>query len=713
MTTTIDDVEDISPRVQYTAGVSQADFDFPFPIFENEDIVVDVDGVTLALDTDYSVTGAGNDTGGTVALTVPETGGQIVTIYRDIPIERSTDFQQNGPWTSAAINTELDRFTMISQQLEAAIQRCLRIPITANVLDSDIELPPAVWANKYVTFDSNGKPTPALLSATTMTSELIGQLINPTHSTETGLGITVVNHRFPVDPYVDPRRYGADPTGVADATTPVQSAISVAYALKGEVKLGAGVNYLVSNLALTFTGNHTNDGLRISGSSPNGSRLTQKSTSNGPVLSFTGAAPAATPQESPLELYSFSVFCRTGKVNDGIVLTALAEWNVNRVYVANANKAISLDASLLGEITGCELYDSNYGLYARNNAGCSGTNLVSVRRNRFFGNSEWGIDWGSGDQGSFDKNDMEVNGTTTAITFTGALSGTATSGTLTANWARPTGVYPVYFSDAEVRAVTLTNGAKTATWTTGLTGGVTANANATTGSIVIRSSVSTATGLSTISMTGNWNEGNFGQSVFVENTSGLTISFKGMTFYADTGGHSLFIAGADMISIEDSMSPSAGQSWELNGTVSYLKNCRPTILNDNTLRPTYVNVETSTVNMLNGRKSTFTGTLTGCTTSPTASITMYEQGDEIALEFLSALTAVSNTNACTITGLPAAYWPKVDTIGILMVQDNGVNQALQCQVSASTGVITVGNSHMFTTSGGKGVVGGELRFRRP
>lgn len=709
MTTTIDDVEDISPRVQYTAGVSQAEFDFPFPIFENEDIVVDVNGVTLALDTDYAVTGAGNDTGGAVTLTVPKSGGQIVTVYRDIPIERSTDFQQNGPWTSAAINTELDRFTMISQQLEAAIQRCLRIPITANVLDSDIELPPAVWANKFVTFDSNGKPTPALLSSTVMTSELIGQLINPTRTEETGLGLSAINHRYPVDPYVDPRRYGADPLGVADSTTAVQSAINVAYALKGEVKLGAGVNYLISNLALTFTGNHTNDGLRISGSSPNGSRLTQKSSAVGPVLAFSGS----TLQESPLELYSFSVFAATGKANDGIVLTAIAEWNLNRVYVSNANKAVSLDAALIGEITGCELYDSNYGVYARNNNGHSGTNLVSIRRNRIFGNTEWGIDWGSGDQGSFEKNDMEVNGTTTAITFTGALSGTAITGTLTTNWARPTAQYPVYFSDGEVRAVTLTNGAKTATWSRGLTGGVTANASATTGSIAVRSSVASAVGLATISFNGNWNEGNFGQSVFVENTSGLTVTFKSINFYSEATGHSLYIEGADRISIEDCMSPSPGQTWELNGTVSYLKNCAMTILNDNTLRPTYVNVETSTVNMLNGRKSTFTGTLTGCTTSPTASITMYEQGDEIVLEFLSSLTAVSNTNACTITGLPAAYWPKNDTIGILMVQDNGVNQALQCQVSASTGVITVGNSHTFTTSGGKGVVGGELRFRRP
>ena len=60
-----------------------------------------------------------------------------------------------------------------------------------------------------------------------------------------------------------------------------------------------------------------------------------------------------------------------------------------------------------------------------------------------------------------------------AITFTGAPVGGATSATLTSNWTYPTTTSNVTFSDGEVRAVTLTNGANTATWSIGLTGGVT------------------------------------------------------------------------------------------------------------------------------------------------------------------------------------------------------------------------------------------------
>lgn len=60
------------------------------------------------------------------------------------------------------------------------------------------------------------------------------------------------------------------------------------------------------------------------------------------------------------------------------------------------------------------------------------------------------------------------------FTFTGTLSGGATSGTLSTNWLQPTGSYQVVFSDNEVRTVTLTLNATTATWTGGLSGGVTA-----------------------------------------------------------------------------------------------------------------------------------------------------------------------------------------------------------------------------------------------
>lgn len=65
-----------------------------------------------------------------------------------------------------------------------------------------------------------------------------------------------------------------------------------------------------------------------------------------------------------------------------------------------------------------------------------------------------------------------------SVTFTAGLLVAATSGTLTGNWGYKTGVYSVLFSNSDLRDVTLTKGATTATWSGGLSGAATANASA-------------------------------------------------------------------------------------------------------------------------------------------------------------------------------------------------------------------------------------------
>lgn len=155
----IDNVQDITPRIQYVASGGQTVFPYPFPIFDDSDLVVDVDGVVLVITTNYTVSGAGDDNGGNVTLTAGATAGQVVTIYRDIAIARDTDFQQNGPWRSAAINDELDRMTLIDQQLELATTRALRVNVNDEADFDDLVLPSAsARASRFLAFDANGEP---------------------------------------------------------------------------------------------------------------------------------------------------------------------------------------------------------------------------------------------------------------------------------------------------------------------------------------------------------------------------------------------------------------------------------------------------------------------------------------------------------------------------------------------------------------------------
>lgn len=226
----IDTVNDLEPRVQYVAAAAQTDFDYPFPIFADADLLVYVDGVLKTLTTHYTVAGEGNDAGGTITFVTPMTGAEVVTILREIAIERLTDFQQNGPWQSSSYNDEQDRTYLILQELKSSIKRALRLPNTTEVDTDDLELPLANWASKYLTFDADGVPTPAALSAETMTQATIGGLLYPQTAAEITAGVTPTNYAYPAGHAF---RYGAVGDGSTDDNTAIANAISTGHDLTG------------------------------------------------------------------------------------------------------------------------------------------------------------------------------------------------------------------------------------------------------------------------------------------------------------------------------------------------------------------------------------------------------------------------------------------------------------------------------------------------
>jgi hypothetical protein len=114
-------------RNQIVATAGQTVFTYQFLILRQEDITVYLTPVgqspdpladILRLNIDYTVTGVGVSTGGTVVLTNPATAGDVVTEERDTIIKRETDFSVAGQFTADAINLEEDRDVMISQELE-------------------------------------------------------------------------------------------------------------------------------------------------------------------------------------------------------------------------------------------------------------------------------------------------------------------------------------------------------------------------------------------------------------------------------------------------------------------------------------------------------------------------------------------------------------------------------------------------------------------
>ena len=118
------------PRQSYTvtAGQTQTTFSVPFEFFAIGDLNVYVDGVKKTNQTHYTLASGGNGSTGTINLTVTGiTGNSTVVITRDIPLERTTDFQTSGPFAISSLNIELDKIIAIQADLEDEIARSLRL----------------------------------------------------------------------------------------------------------------------------------------------------------------------------------------------------------------------------------------------------------------------------------------------------------------------------------------------------------------------------------------------------------------------------------------------------------------------------------------------------------------------------------------------------------------------------------------------------------
>ena len=153
-------VNDNEPRVQYTASASQTVFAYAFAIFEESDLKVYLTptGSTasdssdiLILTTDYTVTGEGTSVGGNVTLVVAATAGDIITIERDIAVERTSDYTDNGDFLAATFNDDFDKIVMMIQQLEAKLANLALVTQTTSTAGS-LTLP-VLENDKYLTSD--------------------------------------------------------------------------------------------------------------------------------------------------------------------------------------------------------------------------------------------------------------------------------------------------------------------------------------------------------------------------------------------------------------------------------------------------------------------------------------------------------------------------------------------------------------------------------
>jgi len=149
-------VTNTTARNQYTATAGQAVFAYTFEVYNKNDLAVLQNGTTLAEGANYTVSGVGNDAGGSITLIVGATAGDIITVFRDMALERLTDYQNSGDFLAVEVNEDFDRLWLAMQQESDANDRAVVKPVTD--LDSiNMILPIAsTRANTFLTFDGAG-----------------------------------------------------------------------------------------------------------------------------------------------------------------------------------------------------------------------------------------------------------------------------------------------------------------------------------------------------------------------------------------------------------------------------------------------------------------------------------------------------------------------------------------------------------------------------
>lgn len=157
---------------QYTGNGSTATYSYTFYTFAQTDLAVSVVSnvspyttYNLTLTTDYTVTGAGSISGGSITLVNSGqawlTGGNLtsgwgITIKRVRPLTQTTDIRNQSTFYAENHEDAFDHMVMLSQQLNEILNRCIKFPVTdATSLTSQL-VASSARANSLVGFDASG-----------------------------------------------------------------------------------------------------------------------------------------------------------------------------------------------------------------------------------------------------------------------------------------------------------------------------------------------------------------------------------------------------------------------------------------------------------------------------------------------------------------------------------------------------------------------------
>ena len=112
-----------------------------------------------ALTTNYTLTAAGVEAGGTLTAVVAPATGEKLVITLEPPNTQDASLPLGGAFPSPSVEDGLDLSAQRDSKFKNLLNRTFRVPVTDTQSGSNLEFPiDSSRASKYLSFDVNGKP---------------------------------------------------------------------------------------------------------------------------------------------------------------------------------------------------------------------------------------------------------------------------------------------------------------------------------------------------------------------------------------------------------------------------------------------------------------------------------------------------------------------------------------------------------------------------
>lgn len=197
----------ISNKIEYTLDGATSVFAYDFKIFADTEMTAILSTIatgailqTLVLNTDFTVSGAGDASGGNVTLTGDLHDDTIkLTLLRVLPQTQENDWIDNEPTPATTWAEVADRAIMISQQLQEEVDRSVKVNVGASatpVLPAPVDGNVVVWDGTDGTMENQPYDTASLdasAAAAAASASAASGSASAASSSETNAGTSETN----------------------------------------------------------------------------------------------------------------------------------------------------------------------------------------------------------------------------------------------------------------------------------------------------------------------------------------------------------------------------------------------------------------------------------------------------------------------------------------------------------------------------------------